>query len=267
MSKALTPVQELKSNFLAMKDQFKAALPNHIAPEKFVRVVQTAVSNNPDLVKANRQSLFSAAMKSAQDGLIPDGRDAALVTFGSSVQYMPMVAGILKKARNSGEIGSITAQVVYEHDDFDYFVDEDGEHISHKPNMFEDRGKAIGVYALAKTKDGAVYVEVLTVKDVNAIKSASRGKKGPWSGPFEHEMWKKSAIRRLSKRLPMSTDLENTIQADDNMYDLDKANSQEAKDVTPPKESRLKTLIADEEPEVISDDIQADEEVIEADIV
>jgi len=33
-------------------------------------------------------------------------------------------------------------------------------------------------------------------------------------------MARKTVIRRLSKRLPMSTDLEETLHADDPMYDL-----------------------------------------------
>ena len=77
---------------------------------------------------------------------------------------MSMVGGILKKVRNSGELSSITAQIVYENDEFNYYIDADGEHISHRPNMFGDRGKRIGAYALAKTKDGAIYVEVMTEK-------------------------------------------------------------------------------------------------------
>ena len=151
-----------------------------------------------------------------------------------------MLAGILKKVRNSGELASITSQIVYEADDFDFYVDEDGEHLKHKPKIFGERGKAIGVYALAKTKDNAVYIETMTEDDVNKIKSVSKGKNGPWSGPFQFEMWKKSAIRRLSKRLPMSTDLESTIHADDDMYDLEDAHRPEPPRTEKNKPSRLK---------------------------
>ena len=116
-----------------------------------------------------------------------------------------------------------------------------------------------------KTKDGAVYIEILTVDDIKAIKNSSRGKNGPWSGPFEKEMWKKSAIRRLSKRLPMSTDLEGTIQADDEMYSFEKEETQQPdKDVTP-KPNRLEALLEKEkeqepvvEAEVVEDEPEED---------
>jgi recombination protein RecT len=40
----------------------------------------------------------------AQDGLLPDGREAAIVKFGNKAQAMPMIAGILKKIRQSGDV-------------------------------------------------------------------------------------------------------------------------------------------------------------------
>lgn len=256
-SKALKPVDALKQTVQSMQPQFKAGLPPHISPEKFVRVVQTAINNTPALAQANRQSFFSAAMKAAQDGLLPDGKEAAFVTFGkgeqATVQYMPMVGGILKKVRNSGELSMITAQVVFEADKFRYWIDTDGEHIEHEPSLFGDRGKAKGVYALAKTKDGAVYIEFLTVADVMAIKNVSRSKNsGPWAGDFEHEMWRKSAIRRLSKRLPMSTDLEMTIHADDEVFMPAPAPEPEQEKPADPKPNRLKNIIKKDEPKDVT---------------
>jgi recombination protein RecT len=227
MSNKLAPADEVKMSLARMKDQFRAALPAHIQVDKFIRVLQTAVATTPQLVQAPRPALYSACMKAAQDGLIPDGREAALVTFntksGVHVAYMPMVAGILKKVRNSGELSSITSQLIYEKDEFEFYVDEDGEHLKHKPNMFaESRGAMLGAYALAKTKDGAVYIEVMTVDQIKAVKDISKGKTGPWSGPFESEMIKKTTIKRLAKRLPMSTDLDHTLHADDELFDLNK---------------------------------------------
>lgn len=260
MSKALTPVQAVKNDLARMKDQFRAALPSHIPVDKFVRTVQTAVATSPQLVASNKQSLFAASMKAAQDGLLPDGREAAIVTFKNKqgeqiAQYMPMVSGILKKVRNSGELASITSQIVYEKDDFEFYVDEDGEHIKHKPNMFGERGKEIGAYALAKTKDGAVYIEVMTMDQIAAVKNVSRGKNGPWSGPFASEMIRKTVIKRLSKRLPMSTDLEFTMKADDDLYDLDQQPEEKeinsGEDKTAPQ--RLSKLMSDEAAEEVRD--------------
>lgn len=209
MSNKLAPIDEVKKNISVLTPQFKAALPPHVSVEKFVRTVLTAVQTTPALVSANRQSLYSAAMKCASAGLLPDGKEAALVPFGQEVTHIPMVMGLLKQVRNSGELSSITAQLIYANDKFSYKIDSDGEHLEHEPLLFGDRGELLGVYALAKLKDGAVYVEVLTAKQVGDIRNISKAKNGPaWSGAFVSEMWKKSAIRRLCKRLPISTDRE-----------------------------------------------------------
>jgi len=243
MSQALTRIDEVRSSLQKMEPQFRAALPAHISPEKFTRVAMTAIQTNPKLLQADSRTLYAELMKCASDGLIPDGREAAMLTFrgrdGSpdTAKYLPMVAGILKKVRNSGELSSITSQVVYKEDKFKYHIDADGEHLIHEPNFFSNRGDVLGVYALAKTKDGGVYIEVMTTSEVMAIRNVSRAKdSGPWAGDFALEMFKKSAIKRLSKRLPMSTDLDTTLKRDDDLYQFtpekDISPGQEPKDVT-----------------------------------
>ena len=178
----LSPVDDLKNQIQIMKPQLKAALPPHIDVDKFARVVMTAIVTSPDLAKAQRQSFFGACLKAAADGLIPDGKEAALVTFKNgktgeiNVTYMPMLGGILKKVRNSGELSSITANIVHKNDKFVWFIDADGEHIQHNPIVFGDRGEPIGVYALAKTKDGGLYIEILDKKQIEAVRQSSKSK-------------------------------------------------------------------------------------------
>lgn len=270
MSKQLTPVEDLKHAIEDMRPQFQKALPAHIPAEKFVRVVQTAIATNPDIAKASKQSVFAATMKCAQDGLLPDGREAAFVIYfnkgAPTVQYMPMIGGILKKIRNSGELASITAELVYDRDDFKFWVDDNGQHIHHAPNMWEDRGELMGAYALAKTKDGALYIEIMSRKQIEDVKNASRAKtSGPWAGAFETEMWRKTVIRRLAKRLPMSTDLDEFIRQDDDLYDF----APEPKEVTPQepakKSRKLQAILT--KPEAVEVKEEESPEVTEGDEV
>lgn len=247
MSKALTPAQEIKGTLDKMSPQFRAALPAHIPVERFQRVAQTAILNDPGLAKADRRSLMAACVKAAQAGLLPDGREAALVTFKDQAVFMPMVGGILKLVRNSGELKSITSQVVYEKDAFRYWTDEQGEHISHEPQIFGERGSPIGVYSLAVLKDGGVYIEVMTAEQISAVKNVSRGKGGPWSGPFETEMWRKTAVKRLAKRLPLSTDIEITLREDDeDNYDFTAA-AEPPPQANPNQPTKLESMIADDD--------------------
>ncbi len=91
--------------------------------------------------------------------------------------------------------------------------------------MGEERGPAVAAYAVAKTKDGGIYREVMSVADINKVRDVSRSKdRGPWVDWWS-EMARKTVIRRLSKRLPMSTDLQAVIERDDDMYDLRSAST------------------------------------------
>jgi recombination protein RecT len=233
---AAATAPKLSDELIELRPELEKVLPAHVSVDKFMRVVMTAISTNPGLRQADRRSLMTSCVKCATDGLVPDGREAALVIFNTKeksleggrverwikkVQYMPMVFGILKKVRNSGELQSIVANVVLERDQFRYWVDDAGEHVTHEPNVLDaDRGKLIAVYAIAKTKDGGVYVEVMTRGQIEQVRAVSKSKDdGPWSAWYD-EMARKTVIRRLSKRLPMSTDLETVIRRDDEQYDL-----------------------------------------------
>lgn len=222
----------LRDRLNQMTPEFKKALPGHIPAEKFVRTVQTAVQMNPQIGNACNttggiQSLMAACTKAATDGLILDGREAALVTFRQNVkqnrndpdqwedriQYIPMVAGLMKKARNSGEISNIAAHVVYENDKFEYVLGDD-ERIEHQPKM-GDRGKPIAVYAIVKMKDGTVQREVMDRDAVMRIAAQSKNaaQYNPDTGKNFGEWWRKTVIRRISKYLPSSSDRDEFLQA------------------------------------------------------
>jgi recombination protein RecT len=214
MSNALA---EIRPGIEKMAPQFKAALPAHIPVERFVRTTLTAVQTNPDLMNADRRTLFASATRAAQMGLLPDGREGAIVTFGGKCQFMPMLGGVLKLVRNSGELASIDAQIVYKNDKFTYRPGIDLVP-AHEPDWFGDRGDIVGVYAVAKMKDGAAYVEILSKKQVEQVRNVSRAKSsGPWVTWWD-EMARKTAIRRLAKRLPLSTDLDGALAEDDELF-------------------------------------------------
>ncbi len=221
MSKQITVVDEIRRGIEAMAPEFEKALPPHIDVKRFVRIAQTAIIGNPNIQKCDRRTLYQACTRAAQDGLLPDGREGAIVPYGDKAQWMPMIAGLLKKIRNSGELLSITAQIVKERDRFRYWVNSDGENLEHEPVTFTDGGKVIGVYALAKTKDGGIYIDTMGVDDVEKVRSVSKSKDGPAWKNWWDEMAKKTVLRRLSKRLPVSSDNLDAIRRDDEQVDLE----------------------------------------------
>lgn len=263
MPNTITPQDEVCQALAKAEPTFKMSLPPQIPSAKFIRVAQTAIRQNPALAELDRPSLYAAFHKCAADGLIPDGREAAIVPFGKTATYMPMIQGICKKARNSGEIKTINAQIVYKNDSYEHWIDESGEHFKHKP-IREDRGEPISVYAFCVTKDEGVFFEELTMKDIAEIEKMSKG--NIWKGPWKTEMMRKSAIRRLLKyRVPSSTDVDEIIRADDPIYEVEKPAPKAAETTS----SRLRDAVATtSEPEgpsgpvgMDSDDVAAREEL------
>lgn len=222
-----------------LQDKFKAALPAHIPAERFVRTAINAVLK-PDIEKcantpAGRQSIYESLLKAAADGLLVDGREAALVKFivktdggwEDRAQYMPMVAGIMKKARNSGEIRKICSHIVYANDLFEVRLAADVPIVHEPPRGLADRGEVMGVYALCQFKDGSWSdPEVLNVQQVNDVRKRSKtGDKGPWASDW-NEMARKTAIKRAAKYWPSSTDKDGLdvaelVQRDDELTALE----------------------------------------------
>lgn len=233
-SQPTKPRSELAQVLQGERTKWASSLPSHIKPEMFERVVLTAVQMNPALQQADRRTLLIACQKAAADGLLPDGREGALVTFKTkvkdvdgrekwidAVQWMPMVFGVIKKLRNSGEIASISSRVVYKNEvdqgRFQFYIQDGVETFRHDPILIGDRGEMALAYATARFKDGSVQTEILAKADVDKMRAASRAgnsESGPWAKWYE-EMARKSAVRRLSKYLPLSAEDNRVLDRDD----------------------------------------------------
>jgi recombination protein RecT len=245
MANELTVAQELGQKVT----QFEAALiGSGIAPKKFVRVVMMAIQLNPDLLNMNRRSLMNAAMKAAADGLVPDGHDGALVPFDGQVTWMPMVAGVRKKVRRTGEVTSWDVTAVFAKDMFDFELG-DSPFIKHKPYMpgppspqaegeadqaynrrvreHISHGEMTFVYSVAKLKGGDLSRDVMSRAEVELVRDtyARKNKKGEFSPAWRKsfpEMAKKTLARRHAKQLPMSSDIMSLLSRDDDLYDLER---------------------------------------------
>lgn len=213
-----------------------------VSVKRFLATAKTAVQTHTDqagLEAADRNSLYMSIKKAASDGLMPDNKEAALViyntkqkdgTWAKQVNYQPMVQGLVKLARKSGEIEKIGAFIVHEKDSFKFTVgtddipqhsapeDEKGNHL-----WFSDRGDPIGVWAFVKLKSGEYIDPVMLTKeriDRIATRSKIAGNYNPKSGKDWEEWWKKAAIRNILKYAPKSTALESAINDMDEEFDF-----------------------------------------------
>lgn len=209
-----TVAVEMRNELQRYEPQFARALPPHVPPQRFLRIAETAILNNPRLLNADKRQLLAELVKCAQDGLVPDGREAAIVPTGAGVSYRPMVAGLLKLARNSGEIASIHAEPVYRGEKFSVVLGDDPRIEHERAFDAADNGEWIAVYSVATLKSGEKQRAVMTKAQVLKIRDRSDGyrafksgriKENPWNSD-EEAMALKTVIRRLCKMLPRSTD-------------------------------------------------------------
>lgn len=204
------------------KGQIAMALPKHLNADRIIRVAMTSIQRTPKLLECDPISLVGAIIQSSQLGLEPDGilGHAYLVPFRNTkmnrmeVQFIPGYKGLIDLARRSGQVVSIGSHVVYSNEKFELKFGFD-ETIQHEPLPPSKRGERKGVYAVARLKDGSAHFEFLWAEEVEAIKNTSKAKNfGPWK-THEEEMWRKTAIRRLVKYLPVSVELAKAAAVDE----------------------------------------------------
>ena len=200
----------------AMRDQFARALPKHLTAERFSRVAITALTRTPKLQDCTPASLMKCLLDLSAMGLEPDGRRAHLIPYGTEATLIIDYKGLIELIRRSGDVVSIRAETVCERDDFSW---SNGE-VTHAVNWREDRGEIQAVYAVAVMKSGEKQTAVMTTKEVEAIRSRSRsGNNGPWKTDWA-EMAKKTAVRRLSKMLPISSEIMRHVERDDDQFTM-----------------------------------------------
>lgn len=209
----IVPFEKRFSKFASvvesMKGQFAKALPKHLTPDKMIRIVLTAVRKTPKLLDCTSDSVLGAIVTCAQLGLSPDGvlGEAYLIPYGDTCQLIIGYQGLMKLARQSGQVSSIYAFAAREGDEFSWALGLDPD-IKHVPADDPDReAKDIThVYAVARLKDGGTQFIVMTKAAVDKIRKRSRASgSGPWVTDYD-AMALKTAVRQLSKWIPKSVE-------------------------------------------------------------
>ncbi len=187
--------------------------------EKFAKMAMMALAENPSLSRASKVSFIRECVKAARFGVHLDNKEAALVPFKGECKLMIMVGGLVKLARQSGQIKSLASFLVREEEPFEIYVDEHGQHFKHIPAPFADK-EVIGVYAVAKLENGETEIETMSIKQLDDVQNTARASNSPWKGAFKTEMQRKTVMRRLLKRLPSTSSLDNVLKDDNEHFDM-----------------------------------------------
>jgi len=209
-------IQTFSNAIKSLEKRITETVSAEIKPNQFITAACMALSKDEKLLKCDIKSIQMAVMQAASDGLMLDGNEAALVAFGSTCNYMPMVQGIIKLAKMFGDVKDITTEMVYENDHFRWIAG-DFPTIEHEPQM-SDRGNMIGGYVIVTMNDGTKKRLVMPKEDLERIRATSRSPNGIWTKHY-NAMCAKTLIRQISKELNLSPIAERVIKDVDRYHE------------------------------------------------
>lgn len=211
-----------------IKNQLAMAIPKWLSIDRLLRVVFSSILKNPKLLDCTQESILNSVMQCAQLGLEPILGKAHLIPYTNKkkqgnpleCQFQPGYQGLIDLAQRTGNIESIRAHCIYEHDEYKIQYGYD-EKIDHVP-VLHNQGKMIGVYTVWTKRPGIKTFTFMTIEEIEKIRDKSiayqyaikvNSKDTPWITDFE-EMAKKTVIKRHSKLEPASIEFMTAVEID-----------------------------------------------------
>lgn len=224
-----------KTDFGPIKNDFinQSGLQKLIAEETFYKEISFAlqsISQSEYLQMAardNRYSVLQAVLNVAQVGLTlnPVRKYAYLIPKRVSGQWKavltPSYVGLCKLITDGGIVKSIQANLIYDGDEVK--MDLAQNTLSHVPYVLtgKQKGGIRGAYSIARLNDGSSLIELMDIKEIEAIRDrsdsykafkAGRASSAIWETDFG-EMCRKTVIKRHYKYLPKSINAEKSERA------------------------------------------------------
>lgn len=215
--------ENFRNSLLNMRDQFAVALGDRIPPEHFIEVALTAYLDPKNkLAKCQPLSLVRALMRCAQMKLRPDGKECAIIPRGEIAEAEPMVQGIIRTMLRTRTVLKVEARVVYSGDRFEYAYGL-APKCEHVPGPTSDQGGVTHSYAIVWLTNGQTQFEVIDREELDKIqritKQQNNGKLGPAWTNYPDEMYRKIAVKRLSKYIEQNAELAAVIEYDNQLQE------------------------------------------------
>ncbi len=185
--------------------------------------VKTKTLNDPTV---DARSVVFAVLECAKLGLVPDGKQCAIVPYKGKAVFILGYQGVVDLAYQSGAVRSIWAENVYNANK----IDDDGKLIGDKFSYQRGSNPKIDhvpidtnrnqedithTYAVAKLHNGDLVFEVLTREQVEKIRSVSPARSdGPWVKWWD-QMAKGKTVKRLDTYLPSTPNMKRAKEIDE----------------------------------------------------
>ena len=234
--------RQLKDLIESSAKELGRALPEHMKPERLVRIALTCIRQNPDLSKCTPESFLGALFTSAQIGIEPIAGRAYLLPFNNAkkkpdgswhtlkeCQFILGYKGVVDLFYRHEKAINLNWGVVHEKDNFEMQLGTDAYLHHNVDYKSADRGNVIGFWVMANLLNGGKPFQYMT-----AMECLEHGKKhsktwnkkisewfssSPWVSDFE-AMALKTVLVQLCKILPLSVELQRAIGADESSRNL-----------------------------------------------
>lgn len=216
------------------------ALPDHLKPERLVRIALTCIRQNPELSKCTPASFLGALFTAAQVGVEPINGRAYLLPFNNSkkkpdgswhtvkeCQFVMGYKGLVDLFYNHEKAVNLEWGVVKVGDAFDF---EKGTRsfLSHRENKVPN-AETRGFWVMANLANGGKPFHYMTHEECMAHgrqhsktwdkKAEKFYDKSPWATEPD-AMCLKTVLAQLCKILPLSVELQRAIANDESARDM-----------------------------------------------
>ena len=213
MSEKTTEIVEKKQTFSDVLStslmEVKDGLPQDFNITRFVQNGVALLNGNETLMKFAQNhgtsQIKAGLMRAAFLGLDALNQECHLVPYGNTLNFSVDYRGDCKliKTYSVRPVRDVFAEVVRQGDKYQKTMENGVYGYTFKPLPFND-GAVIGAFAVVLFEDGGVLVEDLSLKELEKIRSKSKMSNGMAWKDFTTEMYRKSALHRIKKRITLS---------------------------------------------------------------
>jgi recombination protein RecT len=212
---------EVVDNVLNKVNQFEKLgqirLPKDYSKENALKSAYLILKDQKDkngtsvLDSCKKDSIANALLDMVVQGLSPMKKQCAFVPYGDQLTLVREYHGTIALAKRFGGVKDITANVIYQADEFGYSIDpETGRKkvTKHEQSLDNIDINAIkGAYAVLILEDGTTYTEVMTMLQIRTAWNQGAMKGGsPAHKNFTDQMALKTVINRACKLFISSSD-------------------------------------------------------------
>lgn len=235
-----TPAKSLKDLIESSAKELGRALPEHMRPERIVRIALTCIRQTPELAKCTPESFLGALFTAAQLGVEPIAGRAYLLPFNNAkkkpdwtwhtvkeCQFVMGYKGLVDLFYRHEKAVNLEWGIVREGDAFD-FEKGTNSFLHHRPNKLKD-APVVGYWVMANLQGGGKPFHYMTEAECleHGMKHSKAWDKknecfrdsSPWLKEKD-SMCLKTVLVQLMKILPISVELQQAVEADESARDI-----------------------------------------------